>query len=145
MSQSKSRSRSRLFSKNGRVLVMKRYGPGPVPDGTGQVPDRYRSVCQERKNYCTIPVIIKKKYYFEQFYKVALTWIMLIEPMIFYMIPFHFFFDRLKLFIFSRSCFIYYYTSSQLYLIFLNKITCAANFHYYSFFEINKSIFLLVK
>ena len=37
------RSRSRIFSKN--VPVMSRYG---------QVPDRYRSLFKEWKNYCTI-------------------------------------------------------------------------------------------
>ena len=56
------RSRSRLFSKNGRVPDVSRTNPGMVNSwyrngpGTGmvQVPDRYRSVCQERKNYCIL-------------------------------------------------------------------------------------------
>ena len=40
--------------------VVSRSCPGTVPvlsrTGTGQVPDRYRSVWQERKNYCNINI-----------------------------------------------------------------------------------------
>ena len=51
---------SRLFSKNCRVPVMPWYGTDPVSEryqscpenSAGQIPDRYRSVCHERKNYC---------------------------------------------------------------------------------------------